>query len=421
MRLLVLPLLWCVALAFPTWGQYIGDRTLSPEASISLLTILPGEELYTAFGHTAIRVRDPVHRLDLVYNYGTFDFEESGFYWKFIRGELRYFLSRAPFTLVSDHYRNVERRPIIEQALRLTPEERQQLFRMLEENYRPENRYYAYDFFLDNCATRVRDVFERVLGDHLAYPEAVEPPAPTFRRLLDPYLADRPLLHAGIDLVLGQPADARASLRDAFFLPLVLMEGIGASRIYTGSAWQPLVVRTDTLFWFEGAGLPEPVPNWPALLLWGILIISIGLTLRKGIEGRGRPYAPRGDSLLLGFVGLIGTVILLLWVGTHHRVAAPNWNLLWTWPTHLLLAIRIFKIGEFSSGWRRYLAVSSLAGLLVVGGWKLLPQELPATLLPLVLLLVWRTGWISFLYPWFHRPLQVIEIEGASSSTTSQM
>ncbi len=400
MRIVVLILLW-VGSAVPVKGQYLGNQQLSEDARISLLTIFPGDELYTAFGHTAIRVYDPASGLDVVYNYGTFDFGEPGFYWKFIRGELRYFLSRAPFALVYDHYREVERRAMVEQILRMNREKKQQLFTFLEENYRPENRYYAYDFFFDNCATRVRDVFERVLADHLAYPEAVEPPAPTFRRLLDPYMADRPFLHTGMDLLLGQPADAPASLRDAFFLPLILMQGIGASRVYIGETWEPFVAATDTLFWIEGAGIPEPVPDWPTMLLWGIFVLSVSVTVRKAIEGKVRPFSPWGDGMLFTVAGLIGVVLMFLWLGTHHRVAAPNWNLLWAWPTHLLVGMLIFRKRPFRSGWKSYIIAASLAGWGVILGWRWIPQELPAALFPFVLLLIWRMAWMTWLYAWF--------------------
>ena len=225
---------------------------LSPEAEVSLLTMLPGDEVYALFGHTAFRIADPALGLDRTYNYGTFDFEQPFFVVRFARGLLDYQLSVAPFERTLAEYRYMER-PIIEQRLDLSPEAKQRLFRFLETNYLPENRAYRYDFFFDNCSTRPRDALEAALGRRPDYNDYRAGSTATFRDLLQPYLDGAPLTDLGIDLGLGAPTDRVATHREAMFLPLELMRAYDAATL----DGRPLVAATDTLFWIDGAGLPD--------------------------------------------------------------------------------------------------------------------------------------------------------------------
>src|SRR5690606_31625041 len=134
---------------------------------ISLLTCTPGSELYSVFGHSALRVVDSNAVTDIVYNYGTFDFNDPNFYSKFVRGKLNYYLSTEYFRDFVYGYR-LEGRGITEQVLLLTAEEKLALKKFLRENLKPENRHYAYDFFLDNCTTRLRDL---IIGMASAKPQ----------------------------------------------------------------------------------------------------------------------------------------------------------------------------------------------------------------------------------------------------------
>ncbi|MBR4772955.1 MAG: DUF4105 domain-containing protein, partial [Bacteroidales bacterium] len=139
------------------------ELPLSPTATASVITCGPGNDFYTTFGHSALRITDTANGIDLVYNYGTFDFDTPHFYWTFAKGKLDYCLARSSF----DHFLAVysyERRYMYEQRLNLTPQELNNLFVMLEWNYLPENRYYRYDLLLDNCATRVRDMVDAAAG-----------------------------------------------------------------------------------------------------------------------------------------------------------------------------------------------------------------------------------------------------------------
>ncbi len=362
---------------------------LSDSARVALVTILPGRALYAAFGHSALRVHDPMQGIDWLFNYGTFDFSDPWFIPRFVYGQLDYFLSVSDYARSVQFYREVEGRPIVEQWLNLTPAQRDTLVAFLMWNARPENRTYRYDFLFDNCSTRIRDVLERTLGDALRFTHRV--PETTFRRLLDPYVADRPLLQLGFYLALGQRVDRPPTTREVMFLPLELKEAFDQARVRRDTAWVPLVARTDTVFWPAGhRPLPAPAWPWPTVLAW--LLFAFGASATLVAWQRGGPTATRLDALLFGLVGLVGLLLLLLWVATLHTVTAWNWNLLWAWPPHLVVAARLWRRLPPSRQERVYLLATGLLTLLLALGWFFWPQELHPALQPIALLLVVRTA-----------------------------
>ena len=359
---------------------------LSPVAEVSLLTMMPGDEVYSLFGHTAFRITDPALGLDRTYNYGTFDFDQPFFIARFARGLLDYQLSVSPFDYTLAQYRFLER-PIIEQRLALSPEAKQRLFALLETNYLPENRAYRYDFFFDNCSTRPRDILETALGGRLAYADANAVQHRTFRDLIQPYLEGHPLTDFGIDLGLGAPTDRVATPREAMFLPLELMEAYDAATL----GGRPLVAATDTLFWVPGAGMPDEAFDWPTLVAWLLFAFGAGLTVAARLGKVRHRALRRFDIALFGVVGLAGTLIAWLWLGTEHAVTGPNWNLLWAWPTHLVAAIVLARRNQ-NRGMRVYWGLTTTAALASVLLWTLLPQAFHAAVLPFALLLALRAG-----------------------------
>ena len=214
---------------------------LSPDAQVSVLTALRGKDLYETWGHTALRVQDPATGIDQVYNYGTFDFDQPGFYLKFMRGRLDYRLASTSFDRFDRAYRYLER-PLIEQTLDLDPADRQALFDFLVWNDSPGRREYRYDFFFDNCSTRPRDAVERVLGERLTW--NAPDPGLSFRELLDPGLIHRPWADFGIDVALGRGTDRRATPHEAMFLPFRLRDALDQARLATPTGDRPLVSRT---------------------------------------------------------------------------------------------------------------------------------------------------------------------------------
>lgn len=379
--LALLFLLPSAALAQP----YAPVPTLSPEAEVSLLTMMPGREVYSLFGHTAFRIHDPALGLDVTYNYGTFDFDQPFFLLRFGRGLLDYQLSIAEYVRTLAEYRYLER-PIIEQRLDLPPEAKQDLFRFLETNYLPENRAYRYDFFFDNCSTRPRDALEAALGERLDY-DGYEPAGQTFRDLIQPYLEGAPLTDLGIDLGLGAPTDRIATPREAMFLPLELMRAFDAAS-FEG---HPLVARRDTVFWVPGAGMPAEAFDWPTLLAWLLFVLGTTLTAAAYLGKIGERALRRFDVALFGVIGLAGLIVAWLWLGTEHSVTGPNWNLLWAPPTHIIAAILLARRNR-SGGLRVYWMLTAVTTLATVLLWSVLPQTFHVAVLPLTLLLALRAG-----------------------------
>lgn len=384
-------ILLAILIVFDRAGSAQTAPPLAPDSRISLLTISPGDELYSTFGHSAIRVVDERRGLDRLYNYGTFDFEEEGFYLKFCRGRLDYFLSAYPFHYALEMYTE-EHRAIVEQVLNLTPEMKNAVFQFLEWNYLPENRGYRYDFFFDNCATRIRDAFESTLtGSLQLYLHSRK--RYTFRQEIALYLGNHPFSRFGMDLGLGARADRFATAREEMFLPDFLMEAIGKSTITIDGTPQALVASTDTLLWFDEAFTPRSSRPWPQIILWAFFGL---LTFFTWGEFRSYRHALAAgkivDRILYASTGLLGLIVLLLWVATDHRVTPENWNLLWAWPTHLLLVLFL--------GWGRlprlqnyYLLVYSAATAVTLLGWSFWPQQLHPAVIPLVLSLFLRSVW----------------------------
>ena len=380
---------------FPPLGDPAVDARLGPPpvdalsdaATASLLTMLPGEEVYALFGHSALRIHDPATGLDRAYNYGTFDFRQPFFVLRFARGELDYVLDTAPFPDEVARYEWL-RRPMIEQRLALDAATVRALYRRLETNALPEHRAYRYRFFYDNCSTRLLDVVDAARRDvgrtPVALPDA--PQTASFRDLIRPYVAADPLLWVGMSTGLGTPADETASTRQRAFLPLELLRLMDTATL----DGRPLVAARDTVFWVEGAGMPRRTFPWPSALTWGLLALGVALTIAERRRAPGRLVRTLDAALLAG-TGLMGLALLLLWFATAHDVTGPNLHLLWAWPTHLGAAVLVAR-GRGGRGFFIYLASAAVVAAPVALAWPLWPQGMPAAVLPLVLLLALRCG-----------------------------
>jgi hypothetical protein len=353
-----------------------------------MITILPGDPVHSMFGHSAIRVHDPARGIDRLYNYGTFDFSDPFFIPKFAYGHLRYFLSVAPYRKALRIYEQ-QRRPVIEQTLALTREQRTALFRFLHVNAQPENRYYQYVFFFDNCSTRVRDALEQALGDAVQFSGRPHSET-TFRHLLDPYADNRPLVDLSFDLSLGTPADRRPTAREVHFLPEYLFAAFEHATIRAPDTTRALVARTDTVQWIEGYESTPSAFDWPLAAGWFFLLLTLGWTGWQATRGH-RP-GEYGDALLLAGVGLTGLLACFLWFVATYEVTEYNWNLLWAWPTHLIAgAVLLWRPSV--PGLRSYLFATALGAVIVAVGWTWWPQDLHAAVFPVVLTVGVRAGW----------------------------
>lgn len=370
-----LHLLLFILLIFSGLSQAQAPATLSDSSRISLMTVAPGDFVYSTFGHSAIRIKDPAHRFDRCYNYGTFDFEQPNFLLKFCRGKLLYMLDVEPYR--SFEYGNLQDlRMMQEQALNLNQEQKQRLYDLLQENFKEENRYYKYDFFYDNCATRIRDMLDETFFHQLRYDSSGLKKGATMRDLLHPYVETKPWLSFGIDLVLGLPADRAAYTEDFMFLPDYLHELTGKAQKTDG---QPLVLAERKI---PENGLSKRTFN-PTPLdrpLWMMSLLAL-----IGLLTMANPRTERIFDVIFWLVlGIAGLIIALFWFATDHSATKNNLNILWALPTHLLFFYRIRK-----SEWTQFyfMAVGFLAAAVLIF-WPWLPQDLPEAAIPIIVLVV---------------------------------
>ncbi|MCF6366530.1 MAG: DUF4105 domain-containing protein [Bacteroidales bacterium] len=315
-------------------------QNLSSQAEISIITCAPGNDLYSTFGHSAIRIKDPVLRIDNVYNYGTFNFETPGFYMKFMRGQLDYMLSVAPYKYFVISYMN-ENRWIKEQVLDLNKSQKNKVFAFLKNNALPENMYYRYDFFYDNCATRVKDVIRDVLGNEIILPEKITDEGVTYRDLLYIYLKNKNWERFGINLALGLPTDKVVTAEEATFLPDYLEKSFDKAVLNINGVKKPIVKETRMLFEpKESISDTSSGMFTPVVLFYSLLFVFLVLTF---VEYKNKKYYLILDKTLFFIVGFFGFIILLLWFGTEHGAVINNQNIIWAMPLFFIAAFMLKK------------------------------------------------------------------------------
>ncbi len=317
--------------------QHTSAQNLSERTEISIITCDPGNELYSTFGHSAIRVRDPLSRIDKVYNYGTFNFETPNFYLKFTKGQLDYMLTVSYFKHFIISYMK-EKRAIREQVLRLTPEQINDTYVFLENNALPENMYYRYDFFFDNCATRVKDVLKNVLKDDIILPENKDADEKSFKELIRPYLKGKDWERFGIHLCLGQPANEIASAEESTFLPDHLEQVFDNTQIRINGSMMPIVKEKRVLFTPKEKLTAESGFFSPFLIFSLILLLTLIL---RFVEYKKERWFMLLDKTLFFIFGFLGIVILFVWFGTEHKAVVNNWNVLWAMPLWFVAAFMI--------------------------------------------------------------------------------
>lgn len=365
------------------------SKRLSDQSEISLLTCSPGSELYSIFGHCAIRVYDPIQKIDNVYNYGTFDYNAPNFYLEFIRGKLMYFLTVSSYTIFKNEYIR-DNRSIYEQKLFFSFKQRQLLYEYLENNYLPENRNYLYHFFYENCATKIRDAIVNSSPKHINIIFSQKKKI-SFRQLINPYIKHYPWLDLGINLVLGASCDRIAKPYEHMFLPDYLMEMFQGSIQKKSNITDPLIKKRHLVFKAiksvrKGINLFSPVVTF-----WSLFLLFLVFTY---MEYKNKIRFLWIDIILFFTVGLSGIVLLLLWFGTDHTVTAYNLNLLWAIPFHFPV---IFFINKKKLKFiNTYFLITGILMVLILITWPINPQKLHTSLIPIILILSLRSFKIYF-------------------------
>lgn len=346
---------------------------------IALVTYGPGAIYWERFGHDAIEVRDTASGEAVAFNYGVFDFEQENFLLNFARGYMIYRMDAVPAAADAAYYAGEGRR-VTRQTLALTPAQRAALRDFLLWNVQPAHTRYRYEYFTDNCTTRVRDALDRVLGGAIHRQTQAPSHGFTYRMHTDRLLAPQPALMLLVDLGLGPDADRRLSYWDESFVPMVLMRVLREVQVPDGhGGTQPLVMRETQL---DAGRLPAPPALPPDLrlpFLIAALLLGGGLAWaghRAPVSRGARLAFACGGALYASLAGAAGLFMTLLWTVTEHRYAWANENLLLFDPLALLLVpalLRLARAGARSSRFARALA----ALFALAAGFALFSKILP--------------------------------------------
>ena len=358
------------------------QQTIAQDSSrlrISLLTCTPGEELYSIFGHSAIRIIDSNNVTDYVYNYGTFNFDDEGFYLKFVRGKLLYYVSLERADDFIYNYM-ASGRGITEQLLNLSAKEKITVQKALNENLKEENKYYKYDFFLDNCTTRLRDIITNNKNPKPVLP-AVMPANTRFRQAIHSYLdkGGQYWSKLGIDILLGAPTDKIMTAAEQEFLPDNLMSALDSSK-------NVKIIASKTNLYEIGEQKKDDNLFTPILCfsLLFLMIFLIGLSKSKFST----IFLIGFDHVFFFIIGLLGILLILMWVATDHTMTKNNFNLIWALPTHTLASFFITSNKKYA---KKYFLFTMILMIALLISWLLLPQEMNNSLLPIVLLIFYRS------------------------------
>ena len=358
---------------------------------ISLLTCGAGDETYSMYGHCALRVYDVDRDFDIVYNYGMFDFQTPGFLIKFLRGKLPYWVGAQRYSDFLYQYKR-EKRSVTEQKLNLTVKDTEKILKALRINMQPENREYAYDFFFDNCSTRLRDIAEKYVGDSIVY--STENRNVSYRNLLKENQSNWPWYDFGVDLLIGATTDKQAKRTDQMFLPQYLSENLGSALVYEKDTMYALMEAPYPVLEFNDQqiirhAIPWYIPsNIMPLLAILLLLIRMPYRTKKDVP----KWLVRADISILTLFGILGIILLFMWFGTNHLTTKQNWNLLWLSPLLIVVLVGYRN----SATWLKSLIYVMLGLCLIclINVWcQFLPQYFPPTFGWLILiemmLLIW--------------------------------
>ncbi|MDA9809437.1 DUF4105 domain-containing protein [Flavobacteriales bacterium] len=303
---------------------------------ISILTCDPGNEIYSLFGHSALRIKDTKNQIDIVVNWGLFEFSENQFEfgYDFAKGRLNYFMGLQSMSNFINEYAR-SNRGVREQVLNLDEQEKLNLLSIISENYKPENRNYQYEFFYDNCSSRIRDLLIEVFKEKINFHKSPLADKNTFRETIHQYLKYDPWLELGIDLVLGKKIDILVSNNNLMFLPEKVESILDKSQVENESVKKNIILTKSTIV---NSNNQERTSENIIKYSWGIFFITLILLYLK------QSHLIRIWSIMnLSVLGIIGILLIFMWWGTDHQATKMNFNLLWASPLHFILIVNILK------------------------------------------------------------------------------
>lgn len=372
---------------------YAQQFQFSDDVTVSVLTCDTGDDLYSQFGHSAFRIKDKQNKgLDIVFNYGIFDFSAPNFYLNFVKGKLYYKLGRSWYPDFIAQYQ-YEKRIVSEQELNLTVNQKKNIIAFLQNNAKPENATYQYTFFYNNCATKIRDVLEETLPGQIKFDDSYLTTKYTFRDLINHKIPHNSWANTGINIALGATIDKPATAREHQFLPAYIQSSFNHATINN----LPLVLSNEIVL-----NYPKPKSNSKTLSFWSpYIIFSLLALLIIGITIFDYKKEKRNTILdfILHFVtGITGIVILLMWLATYHLETKNNFNIMWAFAPNLIIGFILLK--NQSKKWlvKYYeLLLILLSSILIF--WMLDVEVFSRALIPLFIALIIRYLYVKrYLY-----------------------
>ena len=319
------------------------DRSIT----VTLVTFGLGQEVFERFGHNALWFHDAATLQDSAYHWGLFSFNEPGFLLRFLTGDTNYWMGAVDARQLVESERS-RGRPVTLQRLNLTPAQALQLREVVRTNAREENKFYRYDYFGDNCSTRLRDALDGVLGGAIRRATDTVVTTTSYRRESVRLTDGDAAVQAGIDVALGRPADVPLTRWQSFFIPMRLRDAVRTIRVQDATGASVPLVAEERVVPIAPGTVPVPerlvAPNLtPRYALLGLLVASLVIVLR--VMMLTRRSAAWGLALLGSawsfLCGTLGIIILLAWTATKHVFWAWNENLLLLTPLSLVLVLLI--------------------------------------------------------------------------------
>lgn len=348
---------------------------------ISLLTCAPGEEIYTLFGHTAIRYENITRKQDMVFNYGMFNFNAPNFVMRFLKGETDYQLGVMPYKYFEVEYA-MRGSSVYQQALNLTQAEKEKLVGLLDTNYRPDNRIYRYNYFYDNCTTRARDKIEESLDGKLCFPERKM--SFSYREIVHLFTAGSKWDELGIDLCLGAEADKPIDERKQMFAPFFLLDYARGAVIQREKESVPFVLEEKKIVDVEKEDVSNGFLLTPMLSALLLLLATCFIEWWGYRKGKVMWW---WDILLFGAQGIGGCIVAFLFFFSVHPTVGSNWMIVMFNPIPLFyLPLMIYKALKRRKDNYHWVNVVCLTLFMIL--MPFLPQKFNVTVLPLALTLL---------------------------------
>lgn len=359
-------------------------RAQSDSVSVKLVTFYPGNEVFSIYGHSEVRVTWDGN--DWYFNYGVFDFNEPGFVMRFVLGNADYMCVAIPQNYAM---RGMDGRRMVEQELNLTQQQADKVKEFLINNVQPENCKYRYQYLGDNCATRPRDIIEMAVGNSLTYPAMTD--TVTYRDMMAHYGRNYPWNQFGIDLVLGSDLDKPLTYRQQMFIPMVLMNAVGGATTVHDGVKVPLVRSTEVLIDGSEDGTVEAPTPWymsPLAASLALLALVIAITIKDLRSHRVTRWLDFGICTVYSMAGLI--IYFLMFVSVR-EAAFPNYNALWVNPLYLL-PIALMWSKRTRKALKCYYAANAVVIVCTMLAWPWLPQVANVAFFPLMLIPVLRSA-----------------------------